>query len=246
MRPQRPVLVPHSQKSRAVTRPSSRSRVPTTAHRSSTPGAARTSSEGTVRPISRRAQATRSAGRCSRPAQARASRWMAPSSEASSPSQSGSLSSRVASSPRRAATPGAWASTMRAARRRRAVLRLSPVATRPWSIWSRIQRSRSARPSVTRCSRRAARARAALARLAAVAGSASGAGAGAVPAARSAALAARSARRSAHWRANSTGSPGAAAPSHHRCSRPTACLQGNLRDGQEQRKAEAARSAQTW
>ena len=242
MRPQRPVLVPHSQKSRAVTRPSSRSRVPITAHRSSTPGAARTSSEGTVRPISRRAQATRSAGRCSRPAQARASRWMAPSPEASARSQSGPSSSRSASSPRRAAIPGAWASTMRAARRRRAVLRLSLVVTRPWSIWSRIQRSRSARPSVTRCSRRAARARAALARLAAVAGSASGA----VPAARSAALAARSARRSAHWRANSTGSPGAAAPSHHRCSRPTACLQGNLRDGQEQRKAGAARSAQTW
>ena len=242
MRPQRPVLVPHSQKSRAVTRPSSRSRVPTTAHRSSTPGAARTSSEGTLRPISRRAQATRSAGRCSRPAQARTSRWMVPSSEASARSQSGLSSSRSASSPRRVAIPGAWASTMRAARRRRAVLRLSPVATRPWSIWSRIQRSRSARPSVTRCSRRAARARAALARLAAVAGSASGA----VPAARSAALAARSARRSAHWRANSTGSPGAAAPSHHRCSRPTACLQGNLRDGQEQRKAESARSAQTW
>ena len=42
------------------------------------------------------------------------------------------------------------------------------------------------------------------------------------------------------------GSAGSAAPSHHRCSRPTACLQGNLRDGQEQRKAESARSAQTW
>ena len=242
MRPQRPVLVPHSQKSRAVTRPSSRSRVPITAHRSSTPGAARTSSEGTVRPISRRAQATRSAGRCSRPAQARASRWMEPSSEVSARSQSGPWSFRSASAPRRAAIPGAWASTMRAARRRRAVLRLSLVVTRPWSIWSRIQRSRSARPSVTRCSRRAARARAALARLAAVAGSASGA----VPAARSAALAARAARRSAHSRANSAGCAGAAAPSHHRCSRPTACLQGNLRDGQEQRKAGAARSAQTW
>ena len=56
---------------------------------------------------------------------------------------------------------------------------------------------------------------------------------------------ARLTRPSSHSAAKAAGSPPATCPRLHRCSRPTACLQGNLRLGQEHVKAGPDRSTHT-
>ncbi len=139
---------------------------------------------------------------------------------------------------RAAATPGACASTMRAAIG--SMWRYPPLAPdRPARTWSRSQMSSSARPAATRARRCPAR-RAAASSLSAVGAGLAAAVARPTRSARSARLAIQDSAKPGGWAASGT------RPSAQLSNSATACLHGNFRDGQEHLYAGPDTSAITW
>ena len=204
--------------------------MPITAQVSATGGVASTDSLETLKPMWLRTVARSSSGR-SGWAQARARRCRSPYSanvsSSHAPPPRGPRARRDttelrSSSRRRPATPGTWASTIRAARSASAPGR---VWARPVVPWSASQRSSSASPRVTRSSRCSARA-AAAASCSSVFSTDS--------------LAAGSLAPVWFFVDHSNANrliepPSSMRPSAHRYSNPSTCLHGNLWDGHEQR-----------
>ncbi|GAA2785166.1 hypothetical protein GCM10019017_32790 [Streptomyces showdoensis] len=212
---------PCSQMRRVVSLPSAASYCARTSQRSRSA----VPSGGAVSPTLVRTVAASGPGSRSADSQARSRRWVSAHSSRSRTGQPGPEPGIVPSSRTRPASPGACASTMRAA-----VSSHSPgpdrsAAARPPRSRSASRCSNSCAPAVIRAARRSARRRAA-------SGSA-GPESAAVPAA-----SARPRRAASHSSAQSGAAacPGPAGrpPSAQSSSSPSACLHGNFRLGQLQ------------
>ncbi len=218
----RPVSSPCTHMRRVVSRASAVSYWASTSHRSRTAGPSAEAGRPTREPT----VAASSAGSRSRCSQPSTRVWSSAHSSSRRTGHPGPEPGIAPSSRTRAASPGAWASTMRAAVSSHSAYPACSAPARPDRSRSARRRSSSPAPTSIRAARRSARLRAASASTAAAVSLRS----------------ARCRRPSSHCRTQSGGScpPGTAAGSpDHRSSSPSACLQGNLRLGQLHLKAGA-------
>ena len=147
-------VFPNNQVWLTVRRPSSSVRCPSTIQRSSTLSPrSRTSSCGSEIPTSALTLSARGSSRTSRRRKALERSASRPSPSRSFPGQSGEEFGTPESRRRRAATPGAWASTMRFACSSQNDAGCVPAAARPPRTRSSIHRSSASRPADMRESR---------------------------------------------------------------------------------------------